>query len=590
MIVVGISAFYHDAACCVVRDGRVVAAALEERFTGIKHDPSLPVEAYKSCLDSAGLTIADIDLIAYYELPEEKLSRKIHMGALDPEHLDAARLDRLDPDRPRREISARFGFEGPIRMYPHHRSHAASSYYFSGFDHAAIMTADGVGEWATTTYGEATGTSLELFEQVDYPHSIGLLYSAVTHYLGFEVNDGEYKVMGLAPYGTPRFRDAFDELLTNGPEGRFEIDLGRIDVTGRSTTAGDDALAALFGVPRRRPESGLDPIYADVAASLQVAVEELLLSKARYLHERTQAPALCLAGGVALNCVANGRLRREGPFSDLFVPPAPSDAGGAIGAAMLAHLDEGGRLGELGPVTHPFLGPSFSDDETAGLLDSIGLPYRRFGTGADAADHVAGLLAGGAVVGWFQGRMEFGPRALGNRSVLADPRDPAMRDRINRLVKKREEFRPFAPVVLERLAHLHFDLKTSTPFMTETCQVTSPIDLPAVTHVDGSARVQTVGPSNNPRLVALLEAFLELTGCPVLLNTSFNLRGEAIVCTPADAIATFARSGIDVLVIGTLMIDRADLPTEYCEEVADFYEMVARARRVTVSHDAYTLV
>lgn len=555
--VVGLSAFYHESTCCLVRGGELVAAASEERFSRVKHDPRLPVEAFRFCLEAGGgLDPADIDAVAYYESPAEKHSRQL--WALAQGGGSGAGPPWLDPGRPEREVRERLGWEGPLRTYPHHLSHAASAYLYSGYPEAAILTVDGVGEWATTTYGRGVGGDLELFDEVRFPHSLGLFYSTVTAYLGFRVNGGEYKVMGLAPYGQPRHAERLRRVLRNGPGGAFSLDLAYFDfLHGRRMYS--DALSELLGERPRRPGDEIEPRHADLARSAQEVLEEVLLDKVRHLHERVGGDSLCMAGGVALNCVANGRILREGPFRHLFVQPAAGDAGGALGAAALAHRDLAG--GRVSPLRHVFLGPRWSSGEVAELLAAAGL---------DAADHrgreealvedVAARLAAGQVVGWFQGAMEMGPRALGARSLLASPLDPGMRDRLNRRIKRREGFRPFAPAVLADRARDWFDLDHPSPFMLETCAVTSRRPLPAVTHVDGSARPQTVDPATAPRFAALLAAFERRTGCPVLLNTSFNVRGEPIVRSPADALFCLADTGIDALAVEDFVIDRPALP------------------------------
>ena len=586
--IVGISAYYHDSACCLLRDGLLVAAAQEERFSRRKHDAGTPRHAFRYCLEAGDLTIADVDCIAYYEDPVKKTSRQLGMllvpGISDVQQ--ARILRRLAMPSPLDTLRAELGYDGRIEVVDHHHSHAASSYYFSGFDDAAVLTVDGVGEWATTTYGRCAGRSIELLEEVEYPHSLGLLYSALTAYLGFEVNEGEYKVMGLAPYGQPRYVDQLHRLIEVGPGGAYSLDMAYFDFP-RTNRMFSDGFTALFGRPPRAPESELDSFHEDVARSLQVVLEEVLLDKVRYLHGVAASDNLCMAGGVALNCVANARILRDGPFERLFVQPAASDAGGALGAAALAHLRLTGERPAQAALAHAFLGPEFTTDEIRGLLGASSLTFTDFSGRRDGlAEAIAGRLAAGEIVGWFQGRMEFGPRALGARSILADPRDPTMRDRINALVKQREAFRPFAPVVLEDRAAEHFELDHPSRFMLETCQTRSPLSLPAITHVDGSARVQTVDRETNPALAQLLEAFDRLTGCPVLLNTSFNMRGEPIVCSPQDAILCFVRARLDALVLGDLVIDRGTLPASWDMVSAN----LLGATRAGIGHDVYTFL
>jgi carbamoyltransferase len=586
--VLGLSAFFHESACCLLQEGRLVAAVEEERLARVKHDPRLPVSAFRFCLRAGGIGITDLDAVAYYESPVKKLSRQLWAGIPEGASPD---LPWLDPRVPERAIREGLGWEGPILFFDHHRSHAASAFLFSGFPEAALLTVDGVGEWATTGYGRGRSAEVELFEEVGFPHSLGLLYATLTSYLGFEVNDGEHRVMGLAPYGEPRYVDLIRQLVSPGPGGQYRLDLDYFDfVRGRRMYS--DALPGLLGEPPRRPEAEITRFHQDVARSLQDVLEEVLLAKARWLHERTGLPDLCMAGGVALNVVANGRLLREGPFERLFVQPAAGDSGGCLGAAALAHVQLTGERPE--PLRHVFLGPRWSADEVAGLLAATGIQAHDFrGREADLLEAVVDGLERGQVVGWLHGPMELGPRALGGRSLLADPRDPQMRDRLNRLVKKREAFRPFAPSVLAGHAAAHFALDHPSPYMLETCRVISPLDLPAVTHVDGSARPQTVDPGTSPRYAALLEAFHRRTGCPLLVNTSFNVRGEPIVASPADALSCMGVSGIDAVVLEDFLIDRALLPENWADLLPAWRE---RARsgfaggESAIRGDLYTFV
>lgn len=586
--ILGISAFFHDSACCLLRDGEVVAAVEEERFSRRKHDPGLPWQAFRFCLESAGLMLDDLDAIAYYEDPVKKLGRQLWM-ALHPSLPEARRrslVSRLEPGEVERQLRRELGWEGPVDGFDHHQSHAASAYYFSGFEDAAIFTVDGVGEWATTTFGRGAGADLELLEEVHFPDSIGMLYSTITAYLGFKVNSGEFKVMGLAPYGRPRYVRQMQRLVDPGAHGQYRLCLDYFDFIGAERMY-SDRLVELFGHPPRPPESEIEQFHKDVARSLQVMLEELLLRQVRHLHERVESSNLCMAGGVALNCVANGRLLREGPFERLFVQPAASDSGCSLGAAMLSHVRRSGELpGRRERMAHVYLGPRYRSSEVAELLAASEVEALDFRGDEEALlEAVAERLAAGKVIGWFHGRMEFGPRALGSRSILADPRGPEMRDRINALVKKREAFRPFAPaVLLERMAE-HFDLDHPSPFMLETCQVTSSLHLPAITHVDGSARVQTVDPRHSPRFAALIEHFARRTGCPILLNTSFNLRGEPIVCTPVDALRTFIRSRIDTLVLEDFVLDRDAMPPLW----EPFLELEEAPAGSSITHEVYTL-
>jgi carbamoyltransferase len=582
--IIGISAHYHDAACCLLSGKQLVAAAQEERFTRRKHDPSIPMNAFRFCIEAGGLTIDEIDCIAYYEVPSKKLDRQLWMDLPELPTVRPEALFRLDAMRAERDIRDILGFDGRVEFYDHHESHAASAFFFSGYDEAAILTADGVGEWDTLTYGVGSGDDLEVLERVEFPHSLGLLYSAVTSYLGFEVNDAEYKVMGLAPYGEPRYRDEFSELLSYDQSGSLELNLRYFDFRRDDRMFSDD-LPALFGHDPREPESEMPSWVMDVARSLQEVVEETLVAKVRYLHTLVPSKNLCMAGGLALNCVANSRILRDGPFERLFVQPAAGDAGGALGAAALARRALGG-LRSPERLRSVLLGPVYSRDDVRRTLGSSSEIAEFYARHDDLVEEVAKRLAAGDVVGWFDGPMEFGPRALGARSILADPRPPEMRDRINSLVKKREAFRPFAPAVLGERVSDHFDLDHESLFMLETCQVISPLTLPAITHVDGSARVQTVHLDVTPRFHALLSAFYDLTGCPVLLNTSFNVRGEPIVCSPVDALLCFIRAGLDLLVLGDYVIGRHDLPPAWVEWLGDSVPMP----RAEVSESVYTFL
>jgi carbamoyltransferase len=586
--IVGISSGYHDSACCIMQDGVLIAAAQEERFSRVKNDKTLPRRAFRYCLEQAKVTIAEIDCVAYYEDPTLKLGRQLWM-ALAPETPAGRRgaiLNRVLKPRPELLIKKSLGYDGPVQTMDHHLSHAASAYYFSGFTDAAIFTVDGVGDWASTTYGYGRGAHIERLEQVDFPHSLGFFYSAITGYLGFEVNEGEYKVMGLAPYGKPKYVNEINKLITVGPEGQYSLNLKYFDFMRRDCMFSEE-LIALLGQPPRPPESELGEFYIDVARSAQVVLEEVLLEKVKYLHSRVPSENLCMAGGVALNVVANSRCLNEGPFKRLFVQPAAGDAGGAVGAAAVAHVSLTGESPQQKELAHVYLGPDNSSSDLYRVLKGSSAHYRDFrGDEEGLIRYTVDRLAEGKVVGWCQGRMEFGPRSLGARSILADPRDPQMRDRINALVKKREAFRPFAPAVLESKAREHFDLDHPSPFMLEVCQVVSSIDCPAITHVDGSARIQTVDKETNPRFHALLEGFQLRTGCPILLNTSFNMRGEPIVCSAIDAINSFVRCGIDVLVVEDFILERTGIPPLWELQAQG---APARNEAAEVSHRIYTM-
>jgi carbamoyltransferase len=588
--VIGVSWGYHDSSCCLLQDGVLVAAVQEERFTRVKNDKSVPRQAFRYCLEAGGLRLPEVDCIAYYEDPRLKLARQVWM-ALTPDlaaEKKASILARLGQRQPQEVIRRTFGYEGPIEIVDHHLSHAASSYFFSGFDEAAILTVDGVGDWPTTTYGSASGAEIGRFEQVDFPDSLGFFYSAITGYLGFEVNEGEYKVMGLAPYGEPRYVDAMRRLITSTSAGQYRLNMEYFAFLNEDSMYSAE-LVALLGQSPREPESEILQFHMDVARSVQVVLEEILLEKVRYLHSKVPSENLCMAGGVALNVVANRRCLAEGPFKRLFVQPAAGDAGCSVGAAAMAHVRRTGEAPVKRRLEQVYLGPASAADEVYQMLAATSAEFLDLRGREDALlRYTVDRLLEGKVIGWAQGRMEFGPRALGSRSILADPRVPEMRDRINALVKMREGFRPFAPAVLESAAREHFALDHPSPFMLETCQVISPIPLPSITHVDGSARVQTVSRETNPRFAALLEEFNRRTGCPILLNTSFNMRGEPIVCTALDALLCFVRCQIDVLVIEDFVLERAGLP-----ELWDLQAQKAlsqRSERGAVEHLVYTLL
>jgi carbamoyltransferase len=584
--VLGISAHYHDSAAALLVDGELVAAAQEERFSRRKHDPALPIKSALYCLEAAGISIDQIDRVAYYEDPYEKLGRNLWMLTRSLSNATARFLLSLNPARPRSEIRRLLGYEGEIRFYGHHRSHAASAYYYSGFDRSAVMVVDGVGEWQTLSLYGADKGRLKLLEDVFFPHSIGLLYAAITAYLGFDVNDGEYKVMGLAPYGRPEYVDRIRKLVKVSSQGAFRLDMSYFDFMKHKRMY-SDKLVRLMGEAPREKESPLTQFHQDMAKSLQCVLEDILIEKAEHLYRLFPSENLCMAGGVALNCVANGKVRREGPFANLFVQPAASDAGSALGAAALAYRELDPAWRGTVPMQHVFLGPSFSDACIGNLLGAAECGAMDF---SDSPENlfreVADALSQGKIIGWFQERMEFGPRSLGARSILADPRGEDMRTRINALVKKREAFRPFAPAVLEERVSEHFDLARPSPFMLETCQVVSHLQLPAITHVDGSARVQTVTRSQNRMFAGLLEAFHAKTGCPILLNTSFNMRGEPIVCTPAEAIVCFLRAKLDCLVLGSFVLHRERVPARWIE----WFESTYPERREGVSNAVYTFL
>ncbi|MDN5217513.1 carbamoyltransferase [Fulvivirgaceae bacterium BMA12] len=582
--IIGISAFYHDSACCILKDGILEAAVQEERFTRRKNESALPKQAFLYCLEEAKISINHIDCIAYYEDPVKKFARQLWSGM---DIITSETIHDFNPNQVEQQLREELGYKGLIKFYEHHMSHAASSFFYSGFKEAAILTIDGVGEWATTTYGLGTGNRIELFEEVSFPDSLGLLYSTITNYLGFKVNSGEYKVMGLAPYGKPIYADKVRTLITSENTGHYRLNLKYFDFMQGERMYSDE-LIELFGLPPRIHESEITQEHKDIAKSLQIVLEEVLLEKAQYLHQKTGARNLCMAGGVALNCVANGNILRKGPFERMFVQPAANDAGCSLGAAALAYIDLSNNDMKR-PLTHVYLGPQFGANSIERLLQSTSLKYTDYRGNTNELMHItAKKLAAGKVIGWYNGRMEFGPRSLGARSILADPRDPAMRDRINAMVKKREAFRPFAPAVLESRMQEHFDLNHPSRFMLETCQVISSLYLPAITHVDGSARVQTVSRETNARFADLLTAFDNITGCPILLNTSFNVRNEPIVNSPEDALACFINTDIDCLILEDFFIDIANNDLSMLEMIQQNFINAQEENAISVS--VYTFI
>jgi carbamoyltransferase len=592
--VLGISAFYHDSAAALVSDGLVAAAAQEERFSRRKNDSRFPARSIAFCLKQAGIQAEDLEAVAFYEKPILKFSRTLETFlSLAPRGVTAfARSipnwlgEKLDVRKAVHRALPGLRPGCAILFTAHHEAHAASAFLPSPFERAAILTVDGVGEWATTTIGRGTGSSVELIEELRFPHSVGLLYSAFTAYCGFRVNSGEYKLMGLAPYGEPAYADRIrDTVVEVRPDGSLRLNLDCFDLLADDYLT-NDRFHALFGGPPRSPNAPIERRHMDLARSIQVVTEEILLGLVRRAHERTSERNLCLAGGVALNCVANGRILRDGPFERLWIQPAAGDAGGALGAALAAwhapaeRLGLGGTRAALAPdaMRGALLGPDFSDEEAQAALEVHGARFERLDPEA-LLERTAAALASERVVGWVQGRMEFGPRALGNRSILGDARSPRMQSVMNLKVKFRESFRPFAPIVLEERAAEFFDLAVPSPYMLlvapvaesqrrETDSSVTGIErlkqvrstIPAVTHVDASARIQTVSAEANPRLHALLRRFEDRTGCPVLINTSFNVRGEPVVCSPDDAYRCFINSGIDVLVVGNLWLERSAQP------------------------------
>ena len=566
--ILGISAYYHDSAACLVEDGRIVAALQEERFTRQKHDSSFPSQAAAAALRIGACSIQDIDYVVFYEKPFLKMERLLDTYIRNyprglRSYLKAMPALFKEKMWVKDHIRKNLDFSGKVLFAEHHESHAASAFYPSPFQSAAILTVDGVGEWTTTALGRGRDHVIELHREIRFPHSLGLLYTAFTQYLGFEVNSGEYKVMGLAAYGKPVYEaDIRKHLIQVGSNGAFELNPEYFNYqVGLEMTS--PRFHRLFGDTPRQPGAPLTQKHRDLAASVQKVAEDLLLDMCRYLRKETGEANLCMAGGVALNCVANGRILRESGFEDVWVQPAAGDAGGALGAALAVwhgHLQKP-RGAPCNGQQSSLLGTEYDGTEVRSYLDSRGARYDNCDEPV-LLSRVAHLLSEGLVVGWFQGRMEFGPRALGARSILADPRRPDMKDRINADVKFRESFRPFAPAVLSDFAPAYFELDRPSPYMLLVAPVREEkrSALPAVTHVDGTARIQTVCPEGPGRLYELLRAFETQTGCPVLLNTSFNLRNEPIVESPGQAYECFMRSGLDALVIGDCLLEKSRQP------------------------------
>ena len=596
MQILGISAFYHDSAAAIIRDGKVIAAAQEERFTRRKHDPSFPANAIRYCLEAAGLKGDEVDFVVFYDKPFLKFERLIETYvASAPAGLQSFRLalplwirEKLfQKDLLRKEIAScmRLGDWPADRLLftEHHVSHAASAFYPSPFEESLVLTMDGVGEWATTSVAVGRGKDLQILKEIHFPHSLGLLYSAFTYYTGFKVNSGEYKLMGLAPYGSPRYAQLIlDNLVDVKDDGSFRLNLDYFEYPVGLTMT-NDRFHKLFGLPPRTPEDRLTNDHMDLAASIQAVLEEIVLRMVRYLAAETGQKNLCLAGGVALNCVANGKILRDGCVERLWVQPAAGDAGGALGAALAAfHMYKGGErvvLPHSDGMNGAYLGPEYPEDEIRERLRAAGAKFDILDE-PTLTNACVDALAQERAVGWFQGRMEFGPRALGARSILADARSPRMQSTLNLKVKYRESFRPFAPSVLRDHLGEWFEIETDSPYMllvadvrqehriamTAAQQSLFGIDrlnvprsgIPAVTHVDYSARVQTVHRDTNPRYYSLIDAFNRRTGCPVLVNTSFNVRGEPIVCTPEDAFRCFMGTEIEALAVGNCFLRKED--------------------------------
>ena len=598
MYILGISAYYHDSAVALVRDGVIVAAAQEERFTRKKHDPSFPGNAVLYCLEQENISLSDIGYVVFYDKPLLKFERLLEtylayaprgftsFVAAMPVWLKDKLFLKATLRKSLAELAnCKTSELPPLLFTEHHESHAASAFYPAPFHRAGVLCLDGVGEWATTSVWLGEGSALTPIWQQDFPHSLGLLYSAFTFYTGFKVNSGEYKLMGLAPYGEPKYRNLIEEhLLDIKEDGTFRMNMEYFNfATGLTMTGG--RLHELFGGPPRKPESDLTQKDMDIAASIQVVTEEIILRLAKTVHRELDTEYLCLAGGVALNCVANGHILRSGLFKDIWIQPAAGDAGGAAGAALSVwhrYLDNPRDVdGTVDAMQGAYLGGAFSNTEIKSFLDARNIPYRELDEN-ELMPRLAGLLDDEKVIGWFNGPMEFGPRALGGRSIIADPRSPKMQEQVNLKIKYRESFRPFAPAVLEERVSDWFELDRPSPYMLLVARVHPDkclemsdeqkklfgiaklniprSEIPAVTHVDYSARVQTVSRRTNPRFYSLLSAFEQRTGCPVLINTSFNVRGEPIVCTPEDAYRCFMRTEMDYLVLENILLDKQEQP------------------------------
>lgn len=565
--ILGLSCFYHDSAAVLLRDGKIVFAAQEERYTRKKQDENFPKNAVDHALKAAGITVADLTEVVFYEKPFLKFFERILETQIDVWPRGFIMFHRAMREWMLKKlwipqtIKKELGFDKPILFTTHHESHAASAYYCSGFPDAAIVSVDGVGEWATTTIGHGQGKDMKLLRAIHFPHSLGLLYSALTYYLGFKVNSAEYKVMGLAPYGEPKYMKEMKTLIHVKDDGSFELDMSYFTYEYGLTMTGRK-IEKLFGHPTRKGEAKLEQFHKDVAASLQQITEEVMLKIAAEAKRLTGSKYLCLAGGVALNCVANGKILRAKLFDDIFIQPAAGDAGGALGAALAVwHKKyEGERLPRLGNV---YLGNEYSESEIELFLKNEHLPFEKL-TQEAIIEKTAGLLSGENVIGWFQGRMEYGPRSLGNRSIIADARNKENWQKVNVKIKFRESFRPFAPTVLEEKAKEYFDLDPESPYMLLVADVHAAKrqEIPAVTHVDGSARIQTIRADQNPTYHALLSAFQKRTGCGVIINTSFNVRGEPIVESPKDALNCFLNTDMDYLVLGTCLLEKTKMPKD----------------------------
>lgn len=588
MYILGISAYYHDSAACLVKDGEIIAAAQEERFTRIKHDHSFPTNAIKYCLKAAGISGADLDYVSFYDKPFLKFERILETYlAYAPigiqSFLKAMPLWVKKKIWIKELIRDKINYSGKIIFPEHHESHAAAAFFPSPFSEAAFITMDGVGEWATSSFGIGKDNQVELWADIQFPHSIGLLYSTFTYYTGFKVNSGEYKVMGLAPYGKPKYKDLICEhLIDIKDDGSFKMNMDYFNYSAGLTMT-NSKFHQLFGGPPRKPESELTQKEMDLARSVQEVTEEVMLKMAKHVKEETGMKYLCLAGGVALNCVANGKLLRSGLFEDIWIQPAAGDAGGAVGSALFTwyqYLDNQRKADNKSDfMKGAYLGPEFDNSKIEKFLTKNGYPYQTI-TDEDLPEKIADLIVEENVIGWFQGRMEFGPRALGSRTIIGDARSPEMQKKMNLKIKYRESFRPFAPSIRAENISEYFEIDRESPYMLLVANVQKDKQLemsaeqnsyfgldklnvvrsnvPAITHVDYSARIQSVNGKTNPRYHAMLTKFNDKYGCPVIVNTSFNVRGEPIVCTPQDAYLCFMRTEMDYLIMGNYLLDKTE--------------------------------
>ncbi|MCH8124422.1 carbamoyltransferase [candidate division KSB1 bacterium] len=587
MDILGISAFYHDSAACLVRDGEVIAAAQEERFTRKKHDFNFPENAIKYCLEEGGISGENLDYITFYDKPFIKFERLLQTYLTYApfglkSFIMAMPLWLKKKLWIKDYIASELNFKGKILFPEHHESHAASAFYPSPFDEAAILTIDGVGEWTTSSYGVGKNNEIDLWADLHFPHSLGLLYSAFTYFTGFKVNSGEYKLMGLAPYGEPKYVDQIlDNLIDLKEDGSFKMNMKYFNYCAGLTMT-NNRFANLFGGPARKPESKITQREMDIAMSIQKVTEDIMIRMARHLYKETGMKNLVLAGGVALNCVANGKILREGPFENIWIQPAAGDAGGALGAALFTWHQYLGKERKLSNGRDlqkgSYYGPEYSNEEIEKYLKKENIPFEKL-SDMELTETVADLLANENVVGWFQGRMEFGPRALGGRSIIGDARSPKMQSIMNLKIKFRESFRPFAPSILSENVSDYFEMDTESPYMLLVAPVKEELcfdnsqdghknydgldklkvvrsEIPAVTHVDYSARVQTVNEMDNPIYYKMIKAFYKKTNCPVIINTSFNVRGEPIVCNPEHAFLCFMRTNMDYLVLNNFLLNK----------------------------------